>query len=104
MLPSFGPIPELTALCLTRDNDVQRLLRDTFKLESFRTNQLEAINAALSGRDVFVVMRTGGGKSLIYSLCALHQPGITVVISPLISLIRCGALIFSPVYLGGGKN
>lgn len=83
---------------------MQRLLRDTFKLESFRTNQLEAINAALSGRDVFVVMRTGGGKSLIYSLCALHQPGITVVISPLISLIRCGALIFSPVYLGGGKN
>lgn len=54
------------------------LLRDTFGLNGWRTNQKEIVNATISSRDVFVVMRTGGGKSLCYQLPALLRGGITV--------------------------
>ena len=57
-------------------------------LETFRPGQREAVQAALDGRDALVVMPTGGGKSLCYQLPALAGGDLTVVVSPLIALMR----------------
>jgi RecQ family ATP-dependent DNA helicase len=69
------------------DNEVKRLNQQIFKNKSFRQNQQEIINAVLLGKDVFVIMPTGGGKSLTFQLPAVISPGISIVIMPLISLI-----------------
>jgi ATP-dependent DNA helicase RecQ len=64
------------------------LLQSTFGYAEFRPGQTTAVNAVLSGRDTLVILPTGGGKSLCYQVPALVMDGLTVVISPLISLMK----------------
>jgi ATP-dependent DNA helicase RecQ len=64
------------------------LLRDIFGFDAFRPGQAEIVEAVTEGRNVLAIMPTGGGKSLCFQLPALMREGVTVVISPLIALMR----------------
>jgi len=68
-------------------SDVDSILTSIFGLEHFRLQQREIINDVLAGRDALVVMPTGAGKSLCYQLPAVSRRGLTLIISPLISLM-----------------
>ena len=65
-----------------------RHLRETFGLSDYRPGQKKAVNTLLSGRDVMCILPTGAGKSLCWQLPALVHDGLTVVVSPLIALMR----------------
>lgn len=65
-----------------------RTLKRSFGFDAFRPLQEEIIGDALAGRDVFALLPTGGGKSLCFQLPALHREGLTVVVSPLIALMK----------------
>ena len=80
------PIDETVAG--TRGESASSVLKARFGHEGFRPRQQEAVDAALDGRDVFVLMPTGGGKSLCYQLPAVVGQGVTVVVSPLIALME----------------
>lgn len=65
-----------------------QMLKKVFGYDSFRAGQAPVVEALLSGRDVLAVMPTGAGKSICYQIPALLMPGITVVVSPLVSLMQ----------------
>ena len=68
--------------------DLLRALKTHFGYDPFRPLQEEIIDDALAGRDVFALLPTGGGKSLCFQLPALLRAGLTVVVSPLIALMK----------------
>src|SRR5207244_6719162 len=70
------------------DHERNQTLHQRFDLERFRPGQREVIEQVLAGRDVLCVMPTGGGKSLCYQLPALVLPGVTLVVSLLIALMK----------------
>ena len=77
-------VPKVTRE-LTR---MRRTLRETFGLDKLRQGQAEVIRSVLEGHNTLAIMPTGAGKSLCYQLPSLHLPGTTVVVSPLISLMK----------------
>jgi ATP-dependent DNA helicase RecQ len=68
--------------------DVREALKRIFGFDHFRAGQEAVVRDALAGRDVLALMPTGGGKSLCFQLPALLQPGVTLVVSPLIALMQ----------------
>ncbi len=69
-------------------DDLLITLKTTFGYDAFRPLQRDIIEASLAGKDVFALLPTGGGKSLCFQLPALVRPGLTVVVSPLIALMK----------------
>ncbi|KAI5170055.1 bloom syndrome protein [Pancytospora epiphaga] len=77
---------EVLATCPPK-NPQEFYLQSVFKLQQFRGNQADIIESSLQKKDVFVLMPTGGGKSICFQLPAIMADGLTVVVSPLLSLI-----------------
>ena len=73
---------------MTDQVSIHHILRKNFWLKDFREGQQEIIESVVEGNDTMVYMPTGGGKSLVYQLPTLMKSGITIVISPLISLMK----------------
>src|SRR3954464_15877630 len=80
-----GRVPRVP---VARSADVDGALHELFGFAGFRRGQREAVQAARAGRDVLVVMPTGSGKSLCYQLPALMRTDLTLVVSPLVSLMQ----------------
>src|SRR4051812_25437496 len=85
----FSPgAASMSAPVVVSSRALQEKLRAHFGFRRFRPGQLEAVQCAMEGRDVLIVMPTGSGKSLCFQLPALELVGTTVVVSPLIALMK----------------
>lgn len=70
------------------NQDLKKALQEHFGFKTFKGEQEEIIKSILSGRDTFVIMPTGGGKSMCYQLPALISEGVAIIVSPLIALMK----------------
>ncbi|MBP6432200.1 MAG: DEAD/DEAH box helicase, partial [Ferruginibacter sp.] len=70
------------------DYNLYEKLHEYFGFSEFKGTQEDVINSLLSGNDTFVIMPTGGGKSLCYQLPALIKEGVAIIVSPLIALMK----------------
>lgn len=68
--------------------DLHKALHENFGFDKFKGTQEKAIESLMAGKDTFVIMPTGGGKSLCYQLPALVSEGVAIVVSPLIALMK----------------
>jgi ATP-dependent DNA helicase RecQ len=77
-----------TAIGIQHSYNIHKSLLDHFGFDKFKGTQEQAINSLLDGKDTFVIMPTGGGKSLCYQLPALIMEGCAIIVSPLIALMK----------------
>jgi ATP-dependent DNA helicase RecQ len=73
---------------MSKPVDPRQTLQEVFGYSEFRPDQQAVIKTLIEGRDAFVLMPTGGGKSLCYQIPALHRDGVAIIVSPLISLMK----------------
>ena len=85
-IPSDAAVEDDKAAAVT--HDVREALEKYFGFREFLSGQEQVVTALVSGRDTLAVMPTGGGKSLCYQLPALVMNGVTLVVSPLIALMK----------------
>ena len=88
VMTTYNPLLMKNAARAARRNKITRLLRGVFGVERLRGGQQQVIDSVLDGFDTLAIMPTGSGKSLCYQIPARLQDGTTVVVSPLISLMK----------------
>jgi ATP-dependent DNA helicase RecQ len=87
-MPTVKKNPSKKRKTITEAPDLNTALQEYFGFNDFKDQQKEIIESLLAGKDTFVIMPTGGGKSLCYQLPAMISPGVAIIVSPLIALMK----------------